>query len=81
MHSPIDATVDIAQAEAIYRAAVHPKSFVDLDGADHLLSKPADSEWVATVVAAWATRLLGSPGVPQATRPSAARGELVVDER
>ena len=81
MHSPVDATVDVAQAERIYRAAKHPKSFVDLDGADHLLSRPADSEWVATVVAAWASRLLAPAGKRQATRPSVARGHVAVDER
>ena len=81
MHSPVDATVDVAQAERIYRAAKHPKSFVDLDGADHLLSRAADSEWVATVIAAWASRLVAPAGQRQATRPSVARGELVADER
>ena len=81
MHSPTDATVDVAEAERIYRAAKHPKSFVDLSGADHLLSRAADSEWVATVVAAWASRLHGDAGHAQATRPEVASGELVVDER
>ena len=81
MHSPTDATVDVAEAERIYRAAKHPKSFVDLSGADHLLSRAADSEWVATVVAAWASRLHGEAGDVRATRPKVASGELVVDER
>ena len=80
MHSPLDETVGIDQAETIYRAAKHPKSFVDLDGADHLLTRPADSEWVATVIAAWASRL-GAAGAPRATGPSVAAGEVLVDER
>ncbi len=79
MHSPVDATVGIDQAERLYRAAKHPKSFVDLGQADHLLSRPADAEWVATVVAAWASRLVDAPAQPP--RPRVARGELVVDER
>jgi len=77
MHSP----VDIAQAEAIYRAAMHPKSFVDLGTSDHLLSKAADAEWVATIVSAWASRLGDGSDLPRAIRPAVARGELVVDER
>ncbi len=58
-HSPIDATVGIDNAEAIYKAARHPKSFVSLDGADHLLTNRADAEFVADVLAAWAQRYVG----------------------
>lgn len=58
MHSPADAIVDIRQAERIYMAARHPKSFIDLAGADHLLTKRSDAEYVATVVSAWASRLV-----------------------
>ena len=60
-HSPIDSVVGIDNAEKIYRAAKHPKSFVSLDGADHLLSKKDDAEFVASVVAGWASRYLDSP--------------------
>jgi uncharacterized OsmC-like protein/alpha-beta hydrolase superfamily lysophospholipase len=59
-HSPTDATVGIENAETIYRAAKHPKSFVSLDDADHLLSRRADATYVADVIAAWATRYIGS---------------------
>lgn len=58
MHSPTDRLVNISNAEAIYRAAKHPKSFVSLDDADHLLTRPADAEYAATVIAAWAGRFL-----------------------
>ncbi|OUS23986.1 osmotically inducible protein OsmC [Gammaproteobacteria bacterium 45_16_T64] len=60
-HSPIDQTVSINEAEKIYRNAKHPKSFISLDDADHLLSKAADSEYVATTIAAWASRYITSP--------------------
>jgi putative redox protein len=56
MHSPVDDTVGIDNATKIFVAAKHPKSFVSLDHADHLLSKPADAVYAADVVAAWASR-------------------------
>ncbi len=56
-HSPQDAMVGIQNAAHIYGKARHPKSFVSLDGADHLLLKnPKDAEYVARVLAAWAGR-------------------------
>jgi len=58
-HSPRDSTVDIDNAAQIFLAAKHPKSFVSLDDADHLLAKKADAAYVATVLAAWASRYLG----------------------
>lgn len=59
MHSPIDETVGIENAQRIYELARHPKSFISLDKADHLLMKsPADSKYVAQVLAAWASRYL-----------------------
>ncbi len=61
LHSPTDQTVGIEQARHLFEAARHPKSFVSLDGADHLLSRPADARYVADVLAAWAGRYL-SPG-------------------
>lgn len=59
MHSPIDETVGIENAQRIYELARHPKSFISLDKADHLLMKsPADGKYVAEVLAAWAGRYL-----------------------
>jgi len=58
MHSPQDATVGIKNAEEIYIAAHHPKSFVSLDGADHLLSRKEDSTYAGDVIAGWAKRYL-----------------------
>lgn len=58
MHSPMDATVGIENAQHIYELAKHPKSFISLDNADHLLTKAEDSAYVAAVLAAWASRYL-----------------------
>ena len=57
-HAPGDVTVGIENAAEIFGYAKHPKSFVSLDGADHLLSRKADSLYVASVLAAWASRYL-----------------------
>jgi uncharacterized OsmC-like protein len=57
-HSPTDETVGIDNATAIFVAAKHPKSFVSLAGADHLLSRKEDAAYVANVIAAWAERYL-----------------------
>jgi uncharacterized OsmC-like protein/pimeloyl-ACP methyl ester carboxylesterase len=58
LHSPTDDLVGIENASAIFGAAKHPKSFVSLSGADHLLSKRADAVYVAEVIAAWSERYL-----------------------
>ncbi len=57
-HSPVDETVSIEHASNIYLAVKHPKSFLSLDQADHLLSNPADASYAAEVIASWATRYL-----------------------
>ena len=57
-HSPQDNIVGIDHAASIYKAALHPKSFVSLDGADHLLSQTADSEYVGQMIAAWVRRYI-----------------------
>jgi putative redox protein len=59
-HSPRDRTVELDNARLIFEAARHPKSFVSLDDADHLLSRPGDALYVAQVLAAWARRYLDS---------------------
>ena len=58
LHSPVDEIVPIAQAQEIFIAALHPKSFVSLDDADHLLSRGVDSQYAGKVIAAWASRFL-----------------------
>ncbi len=61
MHSPQDTTVEILNAEEIYKAARHPKSFVSIDGADHLLMQKHDSIYVGEVIAGWARRYVEIP--------------------
>ena len=56
MHGPLDQTVSIDNATRIFVAAKHPKSFVSLDEADHLLTDRAVARYAATVIAAWASR-------------------------
>ncbi|KAA3622974.1 MAG: OsmC family protein [Flavobacterium sp.] len=65
MHSPQDSTVGIKNAEEIYIAARHPKSFVSLDGADHLLMRAEDSEYAGKVIAGWAARYVDIPRGPK----------------
>lgn len=60
MHSPLDELVSIDNAELIYDATRHPKSFVSLDEADHLLTNEADATYAATVIAAWSGRYVRS---------------------
>lgn len=58
MHAPMDRAVGIENATQIFRAAKHPKSFISLDTADHLLTKTEDANYAAATVAAWASRYL-----------------------
>ncbi|MDE8652815.1 bifunctional alpha/beta hydrolase/OsmC family protein [Novosphingobium album (ex Liu et al. 2023)] len=76
MHAPEDSTVGIENAGAIFQAARHPKSFVSLAGADHLLTRKEDADFVAAIVSAWARRYL--PGTPP--RTAAQSGLVTVTE-
>ena len=58
MHSPRDDTVDISNALQIFTAAKHPKSFISLDDADHLLTRREDALYVAAMIAAWSSRYI-----------------------
>jgi uncharacterized OsmC-like protein/pimeloyl-ACP methyl ester carboxylesterase len=64
-HSPVDNTVGIENAARLYQAARHPKSFVSLDDADHLLLRERDSLYVGSVLAAWVGRYLEPMPQPQ----------------
>lgn len=57
-HAPLDQTVGINNAGNIFTSAKHPKSFISLDGADHLLSKRSDAIYVADVIGSWAERYI-----------------------
>lgn len=80
MHAPTDDTVGIDNATRIFTAAKHPKSFVSLAGADHLLSDRRDSSYVADVIAAWASRYLEPAGLQQAADLDNKPREVVVRE-
>jgi uncharacterized OsmC-like protein/alpha/beta superfamily hydrolase len=79
MHAPRDDTVGIDNASRIFAAARHPKSFVSLDDADHLLSRPRDASYAAGVIAAWAARYIPAPA-ESAGSEAAASGHVVVRE-
>lgn len=81
LHSPIDETVNIAEAEKIYLQALHPKSFISLDNADHLLSRAEDAEYVAACISAWASRFLPQNEVIQKQESKLSKGHVVVQER
>lgn len=90
MHSPLDETVGVDHARRLYEAAMHPKSFVSLDQADHLLSNRADSRFAARVIAAWSSRYVSEEDEPVATPAAALRdgagsdleaGSVLVRER
>ena len=75
MHAPLDNIVEIDNASALFAAAKHPKSFVSLDKADHLLSQSKDSRYAGRLLAAWASRYLPEAGA--AAPAAAAEGEVV----
>jgi len=75
MHAPLDDIVDIDNASELFRAAKHPKSFISLDKADHLLSHAADSRYVGHTLAAWASRYLPAAAATDALQAPA--GEVV----
>ena len=80
-HSPVDTVVSINEAEKIYTRARHPKSFISLDNADHLLTNRKDAEYVATIIAAWASRSneLNETSHNPADRPG--KGRIIVEEK
>jgi len=80
MHSPTDDTVGIENATRIFGAAKHPKSFVSLADADHLLTQRADAAYVAGMIAAWAGRYIDPAAPEQAADLGQAPRRVVVRE-
>jgi len=74
LHSPIDTIVGIKNAEQLYHNAHHPKSFVTLDNADHLLSNPKDSQYAGNIIGAWVQRYFE----PQENQMLETKGEQLV---
>jgi putative redox protein len=60
LHAPQDEVVGIDNASQIYLAAKHPKSFISLDDANHLMTRPVDAQYAAQVIAAWASRYIAA---------------------
>jgi uncharacterized OsmC-like protein/alpha/beta superfamily hydrolase len=82
LHAPLDQVVDVENARRLFEAALHPKSFVALDGADHLLTRAEDARYAAGVIGAWAARYL-PPAAAVSTDPEAPlpAGTVHVSER
>lgn len=84
-HSPLDQVVSIDEAARIYTAARHPKSFISLDQADHLLSHDADAHYVASILSVWAIRYLNEHDIqddnPESLTPAVKEGTVLVKER
>ncbi|MFK7752808.1 MAG: OsmC family protein, partial [Sedimentitalea sp.] len=78
LHAPRDETVSIDNASQIFTAAKHPKSFVTLDNADHLISAASDADYTADVIAAWVARYIDL--APPAPPPGAPEGIVRVSE-
>jgi len=78
LHAPLDNVVAIDEAARIFGAAMHPKSFVSLDDADHLLTRKEDAEYAAAVISAWAEPYL-SP-LQSGDSPAVQPGEVMVQE-
>ena len=76
-HSPVDETVSIENATRLFVAARHSKSFLSLDGADHLLTKRVDSEHAADVIGAWAARYAHTLTLPEPPAEQGARCAVV----
>ncbi len=85
LHAPLDDTVSIDEAARIFSAAKHPKSFVSLDHADHMLSDPQDSQYVAEVLSAWASCYLKTSQLSEKQEETAGssvkQGVVIVRER
>ncbi len=84
-HSPVDNIVPIDEAARIYSSARHPKSFISLDKADHLLSRREDSEYVADIIASWAGRYLDISKMEEerysGTAPEVKSGHVLITEQ
>ena len=80
LHSPYDETVGIDNATSLFMAAKHPKSFISLDHADHLLSAPADAAYAADAIAAWSERYVSQSKANAPPAPFTGHGSIRVQE-
>lgn len=80
MHSPVDETVSIHEAEKIYVAAKHPKSFISLDHANHLLTNKKDAAYAAKIIATWSEKFIESKESDAPRRIAVGSGHVRVSE-
>ncbi len=80
MHAPGDTVVAIDQAQELFKSALHPKSFISLDDADHLLSRAADAQYAADLIGAWASRYLAAAVETDDAPADLGSGEVWVGE-
>ncbi|NBC19544.1 MAG: alpha/beta fold hydrolase [Alphaproteobacteria bacterium] len=80
LHSPTDQTVGIENATGLFVAARHPKSFIGLDGADHLMTREQDAHFAADMIATWSARYAFTDGEEQPAHESAPSRGVVVAE-
>lgn len=78
LHSPVDNIVGIENSAMIFRAAKHPRSFVSLDAADHLLTDEEDSRYAGSIIAAWAKRYVQVPPTTVRIEADPADNRIVV---
>jgi len=76
LHSPQDRVVEIDNAAKIYHAAMHPKSFVTLNNADHMLTNKDDAYYVGNVISSWVKRYIDLPAKPKLTTHKQVVGRL-----
>lgn len=81
LHSPQDSIVGVENAAALYQSAHHPKSFLSLDGADHLLSNERDASYAGDVIASWAKRYIEMPEVKELSTRSHIVAYLATEEK
>ena len=80
-HSPQDRIVGIENSAELYKAAFHPKSFISLDGADHLLSDKKDARYVGDTIASWASRYIEIPSEKEIKTSNDVAAQLGSDEK
>lgn len=80
LHAPLDNVVGVDNATKLFVAAHHPKSFISLDHADHLISRQEDAEFAADTIAAWAKRYVSAPKTPDESLETIPRGTVRVTE-
>lgn len=80
MHAPADTVVDIGEAHDLFKAARHPRSFISLDDADHLFTRPADAQYAADLIGAWASRFLPTRAERENAPSDLRAGEVWVGE-